>query len=605
MNTKKMDSKPCPFSAAERRFGDCLKLWRATKKAYFDPEGFRLALNTCIQTMRSVTFLLQKCKPIFPQFEEWYLPWQKTMRDDPLMKWLVAARNVIVKEGDLETHSEVAAAVVESWYEPPTLVMKVPPLQKTEQIALTLSEKLKCSVSKELGILRVERRWVDSRLPHDEILEVLSHCFGMLSKLLLDGHNRLLGDVSAQECQWYQQRTVDPAAMPPCMVRQDTDRTIWLRLSTGRFVHPHAEPMETTKKTYTTAKRRYKKAIEEARENLDDSTGFEAEAKRLFRFAKAVLLKDGYHVPMAFLGYPDGRRVHMVLEIEDREAKYVIFRQLATDVAKTGADSVIIVNETWVGSPEDMAKGIYPADSPTRKEALHLVAANKSGGLFQYTVLFHRDKKGQIVFDDQMVDEGVPNFLLPILSVWSSVRKYKLPVLKKSGTYRIKKTDPCPCRSGKTFENCCEKAISTGVKERAFELFRTEKYEEALAAYRAFLTQYIVWYNEHTIPFVKDGPLEADDLLCVDIDAAIEIIVRIADCLDRLGEARQIDGFLIRCMNIIDDDRYVFCVTAERAFRFLAKGDDEKANEILKGLRSKDVSRMITASAAEKYISLL
>ena len=605
MSIKKTTAEiKCLIAPAEQRLIDCLQLWQAVKKAYFNPDGFRLALNNCIQALRSVTFVLQKHKSHFPHFDQWYSLWQRSMGEDAQMKWLVNARNVIVKEGDLETYSEVGAAVIESWYEPPVLVMKVPPFKRTEEIALILSEKLSSAASKELGILRLERRWVDSRLPHHELLEVLSHCFEVLTKLLLDAHGCIAGDSPAEECSWYRQQTTAASAVPPCMIRQESDRTIWLHLSTSRFLRPYQKPMKLTKEMESIARKRYK-FVEAPKEDLEGAAGFETEAKTLFQFAKNVLSADGHHGPMAILGYPDGSRHHIPLEMEDRAAKHLIFRQLATYISKTGADSVILINEAWVGTPEDMARGLYPVDSPSRREALQLVAANNSGQLFQYTVLFHKDEKGEIVFGDEMVSEGEPNFLQPILSAWFG-KKYRIPIFEKTkDTYRIEKTDLCPCKSGNRFENCCEAMMPTNAKKRPFELLLAQKYDEALIAYRAFLTQYIIWYNEHTVPLVKNEPLEADDLLRIDIDAVIGTVSGIADCLDALGRADEIDEFLSRAVDIIHDDRYALCVRGERALRLLIKGDDKKANKLLKSLQLSDTSGMMTIDAGRRYLALL
>jgi hypothetical protein len=121
------------------------------------PDQFRLDLNNTIQALRNVTFLLQKIKPHFPIFEEWYSTWQNIMRADHLMRWLVEARNVIVKEGDLETYSIARVSVVDSWFEPPKFEMLVPPFTKTEDFALILQKTAPQGILWDVGLLRVER----------------------------------------------------------------------------------------------------------------------------------------------------------------------------------------------------------------------------------------------------------------------------------------------------------------------------------------------------------------------------------------------------------------------------------------------------------------
>ena len=92
--------------------------------------------------------------------------------------------------------------------------------------------------------------------------------------------------------------------------------------------------------------------------------------------------------------------------------------------------------------------------------------------------------------------------------------------------------------------------------DMAHYLQNKNKYEEAEEAYRVWLTQYIIWYNEHTVPFVKDKPKDADELLIVDIEAITSILYSIMSCLYHQGKEHEIDPFLKRASDIIDDDRY-------------------------------------------------
>ena len=62
----------CPLAAVDKRLADAHRLWHQAEAAYFDPDGFRLAVQNAIQTLRTVTFILQKQKAIIPNFAEWY-----------------------------------------------------------------------------------------------------------------------------------------------------------------------------------------------------------------------------------------------------------------------------------------------------------------------------------------------------------------------------------------------------------------------------------------------------------------------------------------------------------------------------------------------------
>jgi hypothetical protein len=89
----------CPLAAVDQRLADGHRFWHQAETVYFDPDGFRLAAQSAIQTLRSVTFILQKNKHAIAGFGQWYEGWQKRLRADELMRWIVDARNRIEKGG--------------------------------------------------------------------------------------------------------------------------------------------------------------------------------------------------------------------------------------------------------------------------------------------------------------------------------------------------------------------------------------------------------------------------------------------------------------------------------------------------------------------------
>jgi hypothetical protein len=113
----------CPLLAVDQRLADVHRLWHQAEAAYFEPDGFRLAVQNAIQTLRTVTFILQRHKAIIPNFTQWYGniekkqhgEWQERLHADPLMSWMVEARNRIEKRGDLEAHSLVRAEIIASY----------------------------------------------------------------------------------------------------------------------------------------------------------------------------------------------------------------------------------------------------------------------------------------------------------------------------------------------------------------------------------------------------------------------------------------------------------------------------------------------------------
>ena len=340
----KSEENRCPLFITERRLNDSLELWIETKKKYFDPKYFRIYLNNLIQSLRNLTWILQSSKSKFPLFDNWYKQWQDKMRADAVLKWLIEARNIIVKEGDLKTYSKVRVAIVNSWFDPPSKEFEVAPFVKTENIARTIAQqKLKNRISK-VGLLRVERRWVDSKLPEHELLEAVSHVYKFLFKILVDGHINLIDEKFTSDCFWYSNRNLVKEEFTEIMAAQEWDRTIWLDLSDGEVLKP--DSIEIPAINDNKIKKRYPFLKDFIRKEKIES--FEEEAKYWFDYSKNILSADGYHDCIVFLGYPNGSVKIMQLGMQDRTEKYLMFRKLATQVEKTGANSVIIIIKSFI-----------------------------------------------------------------------------------------------------------------------------------------------------------------------------------------------------------------------------------------------------------------
>ena len=65
-------------------------------------------LRNLIVFGRAVTFVLQNLRGIIPaEFNEWYEPHQEALKDDPVMRYFVKARNELEKQGKLSVSTSV------------------------------------------------------------------------------------------------------------------------------------------------------------------------------------------------------------------------------------------------------------------------------------------------------------------------------------------------------------------------------------------------------------------------------------------------------------------------------------------------------------------
>jgi hypothetical protein len=207
--------------------------------AYFDPDGFRLAVQNAIQTLRSVTFILQSHKGAIPNFDLWYGDyvnekhgkrgeWQVRLHADPLMRWMVEARNKIEKQGDLEAHSFVRAEIIVSYLdEGPRIEIPATLFQSPRNLLRTIPAGAVGQHVRRNGVLRLQRRWVENTLPDYELLDAIAIAFGKLTELVHEAH-RQIGLSPPRTIHDDAGESYDLPAMGwrfPCMIAHDLPRT--------------------------------------------------------------------------------------------------------------------------------------------------------------------------------------------------------------------------------------------------------------------------------------------------------------------------------------------------------------------------------------------
>lgn len=547
----------CPIPAAHNRLEEAHRLWHQAANQYEDQVGFRTNLNACIQALRSVTFVIQKQKSNIPNFESWYTEWQKKLKADPILYWIVQARNIIVKEGDLETKSIASAAVLTSYNDPPYKDFSVSPLISTIEIASQLAEDELPEILRQNGILKVERLWVADSLPEYELLEALAHAYGVLSILTNDAHLQA-GFEGTQIYVKAENGTYKQLEYPtehlkgrlPCMVASEETRTAWIKLSTKESIKPIIQKWEIS--TSKEVKEKYGSLIKTSLNEKTQPRNLKDFANLIFEWGKHILEVDGHHITLVFFIFPDYSISLMELRPEDRSEKYLMWSKVAEEIKRNGAKAILAISEAWI-APQDQQFPYRPAgESPDKAEALDLCAASNSGEEISFICRFKRiDSK--IVFGKTNIIEGKNAFFLePVRRVWGISEKQRITLNK----YKIGRNSPCPCRSGRKFKNCCASSFDKNQLIKALSLYKNGDFLNAEKYFRHHLTQYIIWHHEHTIPFILHDPLNASELFNLDIDAVIEIITFIANCLYHQNKNEEIDTFLSQTYDIIDNKRF-------------------------------------------------
>jgi hypothetical protein len=411
----------CPLAAVDQRLADSHRFWHQAEAAYFDPDGFRLGAQSAIQTLRSVTFILQKNKAAIPGFDQWYEGWRKRLGADQLMRWIVDARNRIEKEGDLEAHSYVRAEILASYLDVgPRIEVPASLFQNTAALQRTIPAGALGKHIKRHGVLRLQRRWVENTLPGYELLDALAIAYGKIAELVHDAH-RQIGLSPPETIHDDDGKSYDLPAMGwrmPCMIAHEGPRTVSVALANGARI-------EFEEKTISISRTDLK--VTELLANLPnnprvamthDYKNYEELAAGYFEMFRSVFLKDRYHLSILFL-FRDMRFIKfMQIKVDNVQQKYMMMRHLAPEVTKTGADAAMLIGEAWMAPAGSIKPYERPADSSLRKEILHLLLVRKSGDPVDCMAIINRNGDSVSLGETVMSSQGSAFEFAPFYRSW-------------------------------------------------------------------------------------------------------------------------------------------------------------------------------------------
>ena len=415
----------CPLAAVDRRLQDAHRLWHQAEESYFDPDGFRIAVQNTIQTLRTVTFILQKHKRLVPDFDTWYgvkeQPgyWQKRLLADPLMRWMVNARNRIEKQGDLEAKSFVRAEIIASYLEEgPKIEVPAHLFDNPAALFRGVPKDVLQKHVMENGTLRIQRRWIENSLPEHELLDALAIAYGRITELVHDAH-RQMGIPGPKTIHHGTGEVFDIAALGwrmPCMIGHEEPRSLLISLADGAVLEFKHEAVKVDLAKAKKAAERY--PMNPAEVMGRDYESEEAIAAAYFEMVRSVFLKDGYHLPFLFL-FRGRKCVRMFpTPAENQQQKYLLMRSLANEVVRYGADATILVDELWMAPASDLAPYQRPAELPTRREALMLALVTKTGEPVDFIAMINRDGDTVSLGETSIIRGGAAFMFAPFYEAW-------------------------------------------------------------------------------------------------------------------------------------------------------------------------------------------
>jgi hypothetical protein len=344
------------------------QLWEDAADAYFDPPRFQSAVQQCITTSRTVTFILQANKHAIVGFEEWYGGFTAAWAKDRIMVWAKTARNTIEKRGDFDTHSQVRATIIASYMDGPVTEWIPQSLfASTTQIFRSMPQRFLIPHVIEHGTLLIERRWIDNEFPHLEILEALAHVYDNFCEMTISLLTRLGLKVPPSIAHGRPSAWGDARAM---------DRAVYLSMKDAstrgyRYLRSELQLSSQDQKRITKGYQ-----IGNQVRQLQEAKTFRDVALIFFQRARVAMLRDGYHMSLCV-----ALRGNSVIELidfahPDRASRYIIMRDLAKLLRIMGADGVILISEVWTASQENIPKSGFAVDAPNRGEGLILNAVN-------------------------------------------------------------------------------------------------------------------------------------------------------------------------------------------------------------------------------------
>jgi hypothetical protein len=401
-----------PQTQARRRLAQAHELWHRALDAYPRVDDFCLAVNGLLQTLRTVTWILQKSFRHIEGFNSWYAECQASLANDPVMRWAVEARNHIEKEGDLDLQSTARVSIVASWLAAPYDDFLVPPLIPPDEIAKALLPRDIPDRIRRDGVLAVERRWVTASLPDQELLSVCAHVYHVLDSLVAEAERKfaMAGEDHSR---------ADPPRRLDCMVAGHDSRTARLHIQTGKLLAYERAPVAPSSSDESSdVAARYGPYLAGL---LEPGGTLESHVRLLHDMGSTILSSSG-HYSMDMYLFREGRLVAtLVLQPRDQQDKFMLVAHAAEDVKRVDADEVVSSAEVWMAPwpGDETNEWVWPAERPDRAEGFITTGVSRTGRAYGLTSPVQRGS-GNITLGEAEASDLFPNYLLPVRRAWET-----------------------------------------------------------------------------------------------------------------------------------------------------------------------------------------
>lgn len=429
-NTKEQDA----FKKVIRlRLKSVVKHWYQASDDYHDLDEFLLDINSTIQDLRNVTFMLPRHGELYKDFEKWYGKGpdvdgdgkkRKEMRNDANLRWIVEARNKIVKQGDLELFS-VAFVSIENWNKRIIPGRKVSPTLSNEEIASfwatdIAKKKEGKTLITELGypILKIERAWIEKTNEKYEILDVLSYAYCYL-KNLVEEFSALAG------VEWTEDElNIEPdSAIIMRHVPEDKRVCLW-NLKDNMEMKIRKIPIKIPDEMKEKVLDVFGEFPEEERGSLIDVSLLDSMPTYLNHAKRHIEMLKRDHPHMMFVFKEDKTVRIETLHIENRTEKYAMMQVIGEMLKKDNKImGLVFIGEIWSlpsdVSSEDWQKHMEnPSIETAGKEALSIDGMMRDGQCANFTVEIDRKGENVVFGEAKQGDITKANMYKSIKEAW-------------------------------------------------------------------------------------------------------------------------------------------------------------------------------------------
>ena len=186
-------SDNCPIPDSHDKFNEAHYYIGQMLENYHDPDRFRWNLNSFIQSLRNITFALQKELDKKQGFQEWYENERSSMKQDELLNKFGEGRNIVVKQGNLKIKSTSFMGKFENRKLKLGFGMDVPLFAHSAQIIEKykdgfmgfIMDKEHAAIGEQLG---VQRKWIADELGSTEVVDLCDVAWSRIGKVISNAH---------------------------------------------------------------------------------------------------------------------------------------------------------------------------------------------------------------------------------------------------------------------------------------------------------------------------------------------------------------------------------------------------------------------------------